>query len=72
MKEIARLLILFGISLAGFGCLLYGVSLIPGVGKLPGDIHVKSKNFSFYFPLATCLIVSVVLTVLINFFFKSK
>ncbi|MEJ2696990.1 MAG: DUF2905 domain-containing protein [Candidatus Sulfobium sp.] len=37
---------------------------IPWLGKLPGDILVRRKNFTFYFPLATCILISIVLTVL--------
>lgn len=43
---------------------------IPGVGKLPGDIFIKKGNFSFYFPLATCVLISLFLTLILNFFGK--
>ena len=39
-----------------------------GLGRLPGDLYVKQENFSFYFPLATCLILSLVLTLIVNLF----
>ncbi len=63
----------FGKVIAGIGALLVLVGLvimllgkISGLGHLPGDIFYSKGNFSFYFPLATCLIVSVVLTIILN------
>ncbi len=41
-----------------------------GPGKLPGDIFIERENFSFYFPLATGLIISLIITVLLNLFFR--
>ncbi|HEY7040061.1 MAG TPA: DUF2905 domain-containing protein [Methylomirabilota bacterium] len=65
--------------LLGFGALviLLGLILIvagnlsgkvPWLGRLPGDIHIERGNWSFYFPLATCLIISLVLTILFSLF----
>ena len=52
----------------GLICIVAGVVLnwniqIPWFGRLPGDILVKKENFSFYFPVTTCLIISVILTI---------
>jgi len=41
-----------------------------GLGRLPGDIFIQRGNFSFYFPLVTCILLSVLLTVFLNFLFK--
>jgi len=41
---------------------------VPWLGRLPGDIHIQRGNWSFYFPLATCLIISIVLTLLFSLF----
>jgi len=43
---------------------------IPGVGKLPGDILIKRENFSFYFPLTTCILLSLILTAVMYLFGK--
>lgn len=43
---------------------------IPFIGRLPGDIHFQGQGFSFHFPLVTCLILSVVLTIILNLFFR--
>lgn len=56
-------------AVSEFGKLLLSFSgKIPYLGQLPGDILVKKKNFSFYFPLTTCIILSIVLTALLHFF----
>ena len=41
---------------------------VPWLGRLPGDIHIERGNWSFYFPLATCLVISIVLTLLFSLF----
>jgi DUF2905 family protein len=43
---------------------------IPWLGKLPGDINIKRDNFQFYFPLATCILISILLTLLLRLFRK--
>ncbi len=43
---------------------------IPGVGKLPGDIFIKKENFSFYFPLTTCILLSIILSAIMYFLGK--
>ena len=62
--ELGRLLVIFGVILVALGLILI---LGPrfsfwGLGRLPGDISYKGKNVQFYFPVVTCLLVSVVLT----------
>jgi hypothetical protein len=60
-----KVLVLIGLAIAGFGLLLMaGVPL----GRLPGDIAIRRGNVSFYFPLATSIIVSIVLTILFALF----
>ncbi len=63
--DIGKLLIISGGILV-----LIGIAYSLGLGKLPGDIVVKRENFSFYFPIATMIIVSVVLTIALNLFFR--
>jgi hypothetical protein len=62
MQEIGKTLIIFGIVLIGVGLLLFFMHKIPFLGKLPGDIYIQRKNFTFYFPLATSILVSFVLS----------
>jgi Protein of unknown function (DUF2905) len=64
MQELGKTLIVFGIILAALGLLLTCINKIPFAGKLPGDILVQKKNFTFYFPIATSLLVSVILSLI--------
>jgi hypothetical protein len=62
------LLVLAGvIAVVGLVLLAVGRGLIP---RLPGDIAIERKNFRFYFPLGTSILISLVLTVLLNLFFR--
>jgi len=60
---IGRLLITVGLVLVGLGLLLTFAGRLPlRLGRLPGDILIRGRNGSFYFPLTTCLLVSVLLS----------
>ena len=60
-----RALVLIGLAIAGLGLLIMvGVPL----GRLPGDFAVRRGNFSFYFPLATSIVLSIILTLILAFF----
>jgi hypothetical protein len=67
MENIARLLIIGGVILIllGGGIYLAAKFGIP-LGRLPGDIHIEGKNGSFYFPVVTSLLVSIILTIVVN------
>ena len=62
-----KLLIILGIVILVIG-LLYPYIKKLGLGQLPGDIMFKSGNSTFFFPIVTCIIISVVLTIIINLF----
>lgn len=64
-----KLLIIIGILLIILGILWPFIQKI-GIGQLPGDILVKKENFSFYFPITTCIIVSIVISLIMWFFRK--
>jgi len=70
MPELGRVLIIIGLVLAGVGVILYVAPKIPWLGRLPGDFTFRRGNFTFYFPLATSIIVSVVLSLLLYLFRK--
>jgi hypothetical protein len=66
LRETGRLLIVLGIVLAGLGALLaFGGKLPFRLGRLPGDIAHQGRNGSFYFPIVTCILLSVVLSLLL-------
>jgi hypothetical protein len=70
MQELGRILVFIGIALAVAGALMWAGVGKGWLGRLPGDIHWSRGNFSFSFPIVTCLIVSAVLTVLLSLFRK--
>jgi hypothetical protein len=63
MNDIGKILIVIGLGIAGLGALIWlgGKAGLP-LGRLPGDIRIERENFKFYFPLTTCLLISLVLT----------
>lgn len=68
-REFGRLLLVGGILLAAVGgLLLIGGRLPLRLGRLPGDIAVEGKRGSFYFPIVTCILLSVVLTLVLRLF----
>lgn len=64
MNEIGKILIIFGIILTVLGLLLTLAGKIPFIGKLPGDIVIERRNFVFYFPLGTSILLSVIITII--------
>ncbi len=67
---LGKMFILLGIFLIGVGLFLLFGEKIPFLGKLPGDIVIKREKFAFYFPLATSILISLILTLLFNLFKK--
>lgn len=65
MNAIAKILIIFGIVLILTGIILQFVPKIPWLGRLPGDIYIKKENFTFYFPLSTCIIISIIISLIL-------
>ena len=65
LSPLGRALIFVGVILTGFGLVLLLTPKIPWLGRLPGDILVQREHFSFYFPLASCLVASVILSLLL-------
>ena len=62
MNDLARLLIVLGVVMALAGVALLVVGRVPWLGCLPGDIHIERDNWSFHFPIATSLLLSLLLT----------
>ena len=67
MNSFGKLLIFLGIILTAAGILFMFGAKIPWFGKLPGDIYIKKENFTFYFPLATSILLSIALSIIILF-----
>lgn len=62
MHGLGRSLIVLGLIIVAVGVVLTFAGKIPWVGRLPGDIYVKRGSFTFYFPLATSILISVILS----------
>jgi Protein of unknown function (DUF2905) len=67
--DIRRILIVGGLMLVAAGVLWPWLARL-GLGRLPGDIAIQRQNFSFYFPVVTCLVISVAVTLLFWLFRK--
>ena len=65
-----KILIITGLAIAGIGVLLILTPKVPWLGKLPGDIFIKKDHFRFFFPVTTCVIISIILTFLFYLFRK--
>jgi hypothetical protein len=72
MRDLGKMLLGFGALVILLGLILIVAGnlsgKVPWLGRLPGDIHIERGNWSFYFPLATCLVISLVLTILFSLF----
>ncbi len=64
MPELGKLFIVIGILLIIVGLFFILGERIPFLGRLPGDIAIKKRDFTFYFPLTTCIVISIILTLI--------
>ncbi len=70
VSEVARIIIILGAALIALGVILPYVAKLDFFGKLPGDIKIERGDFNLYFPIATCIVLSILLTLLGNLFFR--
>ena len=68
MSEFGKTLIFFGLLLLIVGVILSLAGKLPWLGNLPGDLSIQRGRFTFYFPITTCLIVSLVVSFVLYFF----
>ena len=68
MPEFGRTLIILGIVIIALGALFTFGGKIPWLGHLPGDIYIQRDRFNFYFPIATCIVISILISVVLYFF----
>ena len=62
LQDIGKLLLIFGVVMIVIGALFTLSGKIPWIGRLPGDVIIRKKTFTFYFPLATSILLSLILT----------
>jgi len=67
---LGKFLIVFGIVLIALGGIVLFAGKLPWLGRLPGDIFVKRGNFSFYFPITTSILISLILSLIFYLFFR--
>lgn len=70
MNELGKFLVITGLILAAVGAMLWSGFGKGWLGRLPGDIHITRDNFSFHFPIVTCLLLSLLLTLILWLFRK--
>jgi hypothetical protein len=68
MSGLGRTLIMLGLVIVLVGVVVSLAGKLPWLGRLPGDIAIKRENFSFYFPLGTCLLISALLSLVMWLF----
>ncbi len=68
IQSFGKWLIVAGILLAFVGLVVMVVGKVPSIGRLPGDILIKRDHFTFYFPLTTCILISLILMLISRFF----
>ena len=68
MAGFGKSLIYLGIALVIVGLLFSLSGKIPWLGHLPGDIYIQRERFTFYFPVTTCLLISIIITLVLYFF----
>jgi hypothetical protein len=68
LQTFGRWLVGVGILIVVVGGILMVSGKVPFIGRLPGDIYIKRENFSFYFPVVTCLVIGLLITLLFRLF----
>lgn len=68
MTGLGKTLILIGIVLVVVGAIFSLAGKLPWLGQLPGDITIQRERFTFYFPLATCIVISIIISLVLYFF----
>jgi len=71
MNELGKFLVIIGLIIAGIGLLLWSGLGKGWLGRLPGDVHYSKGSFTFYFPIATCIVLSLLLSLILWLFRKN-
>jgi hypothetical protein len=70
VDQIGRILLVSGLVIAGLGVILLVSGRLPFLGRLPGDITISRENVTIYIPIATSIVLSVLLTLVLSLFFR--
>ena len=71
-QGLGKIILIAGVLLSVIGILLVLSPKIPFIGKLPGDFYFRKGNSTFYFPLATSIVISIVLSLILGFVLRGK
>lgn len=66
MASLGKALVILGVVLVVIGAAIWALPRVPFLGRLPGDIYIQRGNFTFYFPITTAIIISIVLTIVLS------
>jgi Mg2+/citrate symporter len=66
VRELGKLIVIIGVVATLIGLVMWGGFAPKWLGRLPGDIRIEREHSSFYFPIATCIILSIVLSLLLS------
>ena len=72
LSQYGKIIIVFGIVLVVVGAIMLLVGRLPLAGKLPGDLTFKAGKTTFFFPIVSCLVISVILTLIFNLFGRGR
>jgi uncharacterized protein HemY len=72
MGELAKVMIVIGSVLIAVGLVILVFPRLPFVGRLPGDILIKKENYTLYFPLATSIVISIIISLILYFINKPR
>jgi hypothetical protein len=72
MGELARVMIIIGVVLIVIGLVMLVLPRFPFLGRLPGDILIKKEHLTFYFPLATGIVISIIISLILYFINKFR
>ena len=70
MREIGKLLVVLGTIVVTLGLVLWSGFAPKWLGRLPGDIRIEREHSAFYFPIVTCIIISIVLSLIVTMFLR--
>ena len=68
MAGLGKALIVSGLVLVALGAVFVFADKVPWLGNLPGDISIRRERYSFYFPITTCILISVIISLVLYFF----
>ena len=70
MREMGKFVAIIGVVIALVGLMMWGGFMPKWLGRLPGDIRIEREHTAFYFPIVTCIILSILISLLLSIFWR--